>query len=350
MSNISNKLLNWYDKNKRDLPWRDIKDPYGIWVSEIMLQQTQVTTVIPYYDRFMTALPTIADLAQASEAQLHKLWEGLGYYRRVQYMHRAAQILVAEYGGKLPTTRDELIKLPGIGPYTAGAIASMAFGEAVSAIDGNVLRIYSRLHEIDTPIERVVTTSLVNKKVMDDMDPTRPGDFNQALMDLGSRICIPLGPKCSECPLNKDCKGHLNGTAEDYPVRLPKKARRKESYTILVLYQDGKIYLTRRPDEGLLARLWSFPMMKNFKSPSEVEEYLKNQGLQVHRIEKLPSSTHLFSHIEWDMIGYAADVRSLSVNEGDEGVWITPAMMEQNYSIPTAYKTYVEEVKNHGMD
>ncbi len=350
MSSISDKLLNWYDLHKRSLPWRDSSDPYAIWVSEIMLQQTQVTTVIPYFERFMKTLPTVFDLAAASEDELHKLWEGLGYYRRANYMHRAAKILVEDYGAKLPTSYDELIKLPGIGPYTAGAIASMAFGQAVSAIDGNVLRIYSRLYELDTPIERAVTISFVNKKVTETMDSSRPGDFNQALMDLGSRICIPLGPRCLDCPLNEDCAAYRHRTAEDFPVRLPKKARKKESYTVLVLRQEGRIYLTKRPEEGLLARLWGFPMMKDEKSPAEVENYLKSQGLSVENIKELPPSRHLFSHIEWDMTGYEVEVHGLSAHEDEAGVWVSPKEMSKEYSIPSAYRTYVQEVKNHGMD
>lgn len=350
MSIISNKLLDWYDRNKRTLPWRDLGDPYGIWVSEIMLQQTQVTTVIPYFERFMATLPTVSDLASVSETQLHKLWEGLGYYRRANNMHRAAQIIVEDYGGKLPSTRDELIKLPGIGPYTAGAIASMAFGEATSAIDGNVLRIYSRLHEIDTPIERVVTTSFVNQRVMEDMDSSRPGDFNQALMDLGSRICIPTGPKCGECPLKEDCQGYLNGTAEDYPIRLPKKTRKKQEFTVLVLRQDEQIQLVKRPEKGLLAGLWSFPMLEGFKEESEISDYLKSCGYSVHDIRKLPDSRHLFSHIEWDMIGYEVEVQALSVHEDRETLWATAEEIEAHYSVPTAYRTFLMEVKNYGMD
>lgn len=355
MSKLSNELLAWYDIHRRDLPWRGSKDPYKIWVSEIMLQQTQVNTVKPYYYRFIEALPNVYALSQASEEELHKLWEGLGYYNRVKNMKKAAMDLVENYNGKLPKSKKELMKLSGIGPYTAGAIASIAFNEVVSAIDGNVFRIYTRLYEIDTPIEQVKTKRLIDRKVMDTIDKKQPGEFNQALMDLGNDICTTTKPNCTECPLNNYCLAYSHSTMEEYPVRKAKKKKRVEKRTVLILIHNDKLLVSKRPEGGLLSGLWEFPNYLGHFSKEDVEKLLLEQGYIVNNIESLPKSKHLFSHVEWQMIAYQINLKSQQIMEpitpyGEVLKWISQEEVENDYALPTAFRNYLKEVDHDSVD
>ena len=343
LCDIAPPLLKWYDGHRRVLPWRENPAPYRVWVSEIMLQQTRVEAVKPYFERFMEALPGIPELAQAPEDKLLKLWEGLGYYNRARNLQKAAQAIMAEYGGRMPDSREELLKLPGIGSYTAGAVASIAYGRAVPAVDGNVLRVISR-YRADG---RDMLNDKVRKSVEEDlkavMPKDRPGDFNQALMELGAVVCIPNGaPKCGECPWEASCKAHIEGRETEFPKKAAKKARSIEKKTILVIQDAMRAAIRKRPAKGMLAGMYEFPSEEGHLSQEEVLALLKEKGLHPLRIQKLPDSRHVFTHKEWDMIGYAVRVDELEpVGGTQEGLlFIEPSLTEKEYPIPSAYAAY----------
>ena len=343
LCDIAPPLLKWYDGHRRVLPWRENPAPYRVWVSEIMLQQTRVESVKPYFERFMEALPGIPELAQAPEDKLLKLWEGLGYYNRARNLQKAAQAIMAEYGGRMPDSREELLKLPGIGSYTAGAVASIAYGRAVPAVDGNVLRVISR-YRADG---RDMLNDKVRKSVEEDlkavMPKDRPGDFNQALMELGAIVCIPNGaPKCGECPWEASCKAHIEGRETEFPKKAAKKARSIEKKTILVIQDAMRAAIRKRPAKGMLAGMYEFPSEEGHLSQEEVLALLKEKGLHPLRIQKLPDSRHVFTHREWDMIGYAVRVDELEpVGGTQEGLlFIEPSLTEKEYPIPSAYAAY----------
>lgn len=301
-------LLDWYDANKRDLPWRRTRDPYAIWVSEIMLQQTRVDTVIPYYQRFLFHLPTIRDLAEASEDVLLKLWEGLGYYSRVRNMQTAAQQMVSEYGGRFPRSYKEIRSLKGIGPYTAGAISSIAFQLPEPAVDGNIMRVLSRLFEVDYDIGLAANRKIFQRMMEMLIDPDRPGDFNQALMDLGSDIESPVNPRPEESPVKEFSAAYLNGTMDRYPIKAPKKKPLLMSYMGLIIRnQENQFLLEKNTQAGLLSGFWSFPLLeKSLLSLADDEkvavmEYIKTAyGLEVQwENHTFPSVQHIFSHRKW---------------------------------------------------
>ena len=343
--------LEWFYKNKRDLPWRQGKNAYGIWVSEIMLQQTRVEAVIPYYHRFMGALPDIKTLAKCPEDRLLKLWEGLGYYNRVRNMQKAARVIVEEYGGNMPKTYKEIVSLPGIGPYTAGAIASIAFGEKVPAVDGNVLRILSRVTEDDRDILKESTKKSVTAALQRVM-PQAAGDFNQALMEIGALVCIPNGePKCGQCPWQFCCEAWAHQSYDRFPVKTKAKARRIEDRTVLLIRDGQKILLGKRPGKGLLAGLYEFPNLEGHQGEEEILSFARAQGLEPLRIEKLPEAKHIFSHIEWHMIGYmvqVADVESYyATAEGclpSDYLLVDLDRVQREYAIPTAFEKYAKNV------
>jgi A/G-specific adenine glycosylase len=258
---ISSSLLNWYRVNKRSLPWRDRQpvDPYAVWVSEIMLQQTRVEAVIPYYEKWMRLFPTIRALADASEQDVLNAWEGLGYYSRARNLHNAARIVAEQYRGELPRDLDELGSLPGIGRYTLGAIASIAFGMDVPALDGNIKRVYSRIFDLSEPVDTPQGEKLLWELAEKQLPKGQAGDYNQALMDLGATICIPKNPRCLICPLMKICQARQNGTQNLRPVKSPKKAVPHHTHAAGVMLRDGSVLLARRPSEGLLGGMWEFP-------------------------------------------------------------------------------------------
>lgn len=339
---LTQPLLNWYRNNARDLPWRHTDDPYRIWVSEIMLQQTRVAAVLGYYDRFLRELPTIETLANASQDHLLKLWEGLGYYSRVRNMQKAAIQIVEQYKGAFPSSYDELISLSGIGEYTAGAIASAAFGIRVPAVDGNVLRVVTRITENDGDI----ADSKVKKAIREELFTILPESsddmriFNQAMMELGATVCVPNGlPKCDVCPAKDFCKAHLNHTIEQYPVKSAKKARRIEKKTVFVLLRDDQIALCKRTNEGLLAGLWEFPNIDSALTDEDVYDVLKAKGLSVLEWKKQISAKHIFTHIEWNMTGFVLQV----AGEGPkEFVWADrDTFME--YALPSAFAKFTQE-------
>ena len=257
---VTGRLLDWYNTHRRDLPWRESTDPYRVWVSEIMLQQTRVAAVLPYYRRWMEALPDVAALAAVEEDRLMKLWEGLGYYSRARNLQRAAKVVMENHGGRFPDTFEGLRALPGIGDYTAGAVASIAFHRPVPAVDGNVLRITARLAALGEDILSPGGRRLFTDMVAELVPPDRPGDFNQALMDLGATVCLPNGqPDCGACPLAALCAAHAAGRETDFPVKRKKQTRRREEMTVYLLLREGRIALRRREARGLLAGLWEFP-------------------------------------------------------------------------------------------
>jgi len=300
MSRLSSRLLNWYNKNKRTLPWRGHPDPYAVWVSEIMLQQTRVETVIPYFEKWMKLFPSVKALAKASEQDVLNVWEGLGYYSRARNLHKAAKIVAETYKGKLPGDLDVLIKLPGIGRYTVGAIASIAFGMDEPALDGNLKRVYARLFDISAPIDSTEGEAILWKLAKDNLPRGKAGDFNQALMDLGATICIPKRPRCLICPLMKECKALEKGTQEIRPVKKPKKDVPHYIHAAGVIIEKGKVLLFQRPPNGLLGGMWEFPNGRVDNDPAKgVVKTLKvGYNLKVQRKEALGIFQHAYTHFK----------------------------------------------------
>ena len=320
---MARALLAWYERNKRDLPWRDRPSAYRTWVSEIMLQQTRAEAVKPYYLRFLAALPTVKDLADADDDRLLKLWEGLGYYSRARNLKRAAQVIMREHNGAIPSSPEALLKLPGIGLYTAGAIASIAYGVPVPAVDGNVLRVCARLFADPADIALEQTKRDVSARLLRAMPQDRPGDFNQALMELGACVCLPKSPKCEACPLADHCLAHAQGRTADFPVRSPKKPRRVEERQLLILRFEDKLALRRRPPKGLLAGLWELP--EAFELPEEL----------VLSREPAGRAVHIFTHIEWHMTAERVNLRRPSENAAF--MWVTREQLEREYALPSAF-------------
>lgn len=347
LDRIAKPLLDWYDGGRRVLPWREDPKPYYVWLSEIMLQQTRVEAVKPYFDRFITKVPDIAALAALEEDKLVKLWEGLGYYNRVRNLQKAAQMIIKEYEGNMPSDYTQLLKLPGIGSYTAGAIASIAFGKPVPAVDGNVLRVLSRLRTDGEDILSQKTKSRVEEELAAVIPEDRPGDFNQALMELGAMVCIPNGePKCRECPWYDFCEARITNKTSEFPKKKSKKARTIEEKTVLVIKDEDKAAFHRRPDKGLLAGMYEFPMMEGHRTKEEVLEYLKEINLKVLHIQPIGEAKHIFSHKEWHMTGYAIRVDELerpnSKNTGVEWLFIDRKEAREKYPIPSAYAAYTD--------
>lgn len=342
-------LLVWYNSNKRILPWREDKNPYRIWVSEIMLQQTRVEAVKPYFDRFMKELPDTVHLAAAGEERLLKLWEGLGYYNRVRNMQKAARIIVEEYGGAFPKDYEAIIKLPGIGDYTAGAIASISFEESVPAVDGNVLRILSRLLLYEEDILSLKAKRQA-KEVLEPLMPEHcPGDFNQALMELGATVCLPNGaPHCHECPWKELCLAYKEGCWQDYPKKSAKKPRKIEEKTILIIGDGERILLHKRPSKGLLAGMYELPSIDGYADEEAVVAEVRRLGFSPLRIQQRGEAKHIFTHKEWHMKGYGilvepADFATVSPNEPEDGyVMVSKEETKQDYPIPSAFFAFTK--------
>ena len=335
-------LLPWYEKNKRDLPWRRDQEPYHVWLSEIMLQQTRVEAVKGYYTRFLEKLPTIADLAEADDELIHKLWEGLGYYSRVRNLKKAAQVIMERHNGIFPGEYEAVLALPGIGEYTAGAICSIAFNLPTPAVDGNVLRVISRLTADDTPIDNPVFKRKVRDNLAD-VYPKEAGAFTQALMELGATLCGPNWmPRCEECPCHKFCRGALTGTAEQFPVKSAKKPRKVEEKTVFILSCDGSYALQKRPDKGLLAGLWQFPNCPGKLSMESALQEVERMGLKPREVFRQVERRHIFTHIQWEMNGIYLEV---AAPEGDYH-WFTAEQVRQETALPTAFRQFWEELEN----
>ncbi len=316
---FTDALLQWYDRHKRTLPWRGVGDAYAVLVSEIMLQQTRAAAVIPYYDRFMAQLPTVEALAACDEERLLKLWEGLGYYSRARNLKKCARAVVEDHGGRFPRTAAELQKLPGIGPYTAGAIASIAFGEKEPAVDGNVLRVMARLTEDGDDVTDQRVRDRWTAYLRDRMGH-RPGDLNQSFMDLGSLVCLPKSPLCDGCPLAPFCGAYAHGTQGDYPNRGEKKAKRQEALTVFAVTSGDSFLIRRRPEKGLLSGLYELPNLPGHLSQAEIGQALTALGLRPLGAWQILQRQHVFTHVVWHM-----QVVRLAVERADVPgcVWYT---------------------------
>ncbi|MGF2022730.1 A/G-specific adenine glycosylase [Enterococcus casseliflavus] len=357
-------FLTWYHKEKRNLPWRATNDPYAIWISEIMLQQTRVETVIGYFYRFMEQFPTIQDLAAAEEQKLLKVWEGLGYYSRARNLKAAAQQIVAEFDGEMPQSIEEIRSLKGIGPYTAGAIGSIAFGLPEPAIDGNVMRVVSRLFCIEADIAKASSRRPFDEAMRTIISPDEPGEFNQALMDLGSRICTPTTPKCEECPISQYCLAYAENRQTDFPVK-SKKAKPKDVYYIAGAIEDqGSFLLVQRPETGLLASMWHFPLVEVTKEQYEALQrtWAKEEQLQLDLIAEdnaleifpdLPvvwqkrhfgEITHIFSHLKWHVLLFYGRKRGELTLQDSE--WAAKESF-QNYVFPKPQQKLVDQLKKY---
>lgn len=357
-------FLTWYHKEKRNLPWRATNDPYAIWISEIMLQQTRVETVIGYFYRFMEQFPTIQDLAAAEEQKLLKVWEGLGYYSRARNLKAAAQQIVAEFDGEMPQSIEEIRSLKGIGPYTAGAIGSIAFGLPEPAIDGNVMRVVSRLFCIEADIAKASSRRPFDEAMRTIISPDEPGEFNQALMDLGSRICTPTTPKCEECPISQYCLAYAENRQTDFPVK-SKKAKPKDVYYIAGAIEDqGSFLLVQRPETGLLASMWHFPLVEVTKEQYEALQrtWATEEQLQLDLIAEddaleifpdLPvvwqkrhfgEITHIFSHLKWHVLLFYGRKRGELTLQDSE--WAAKESF-QNYVFPKPQQKLVDQLKKY---
>ena len=339
---VTRPLLAWYDAGHRDLPWRRTRDPYRIWLSEIMLQQTRVEAVIPYYERFLAACPDVRALAEASEQTYLKLWEGLGYYSRVRNLHRAAQIVCESYGGRMPADYAALRALPGIGDYTAGAVASIAFGIPEPAVDGNVLRVIARLTGDERPIDAAKVKRDMRAQAAAVLPADRPGAFNQAMMELGAVVCIPNGaPRCGDCPLMHLCRAFHEQTTGHIPVRTPKKARAVVHRTVLLPRCGALVGIRRRPDTGLLARMWELPAYEQALEPAALRARLAADGWQVARLRALRPARHVFTHVEWHMTGCYAELAA----PADGLTWVTPAELRGAYALPAAFRPFLQVIE-----
>lgn len=332
-------LLEWYDHYARDLPWRRNSSPYRIWVSEMMLQQTRVDTVIPYYLRFLEAFPDMETLAEADEDRLLKIWQGLGYYSRVRNMKKAAAHVLEHYGGKLPEKVVELRRIPGIGPYTAGAVASIAYGHPEILMDGNVLRVMARVGGVDRDVRRGETQQEIQSQLEVLISRERPGDFNQAMMEIGAIRCLPNGdPLCGDCPLAAFCLAFKQGRTAEIPVKAPKKPRQIQERTILLLEHDGRLAVARRPSGGLLGGLWGFPMIEGKLGTEAGAAWLREAGYGVERTLALGEKKHLFTHLEWHMTGIFAEIGLLP--DSDANLWLSPEEIQRDCALPKAFLLY----------
>lgn len=336
-------VVAWYRKHRRDLPWREHPDAYRVWVSEIMLQQTRVEAVKPYYERFLEAFPDVAALAEAEEDKLLKMWEGLGYYNRVRNMQKAAQQVMTEHNGRFPQSYDEILKLSGIGNYTAGAISSFAYGIAKPAVDGNVLRVVSRLLASDADIMKASTRAQMERLIEEVIPIDAAADFNQGLIEIGAIVCVPNGePKCEICPVAHLCKAKAQNIQMELPVKTKAKARRIEKRTVLIFRDNETVAIRKRPVKGLLAGLYELPNVEGHLTRKEVIEYGKEIGLTPIRVKKLASDKHIFSHVEWHMIGYEVLVDELEKNCSEKMIFAGREEIDRKYSIPSAFEAYIE--------
>ena len=384
LDEIAEPLLRWFHSEKRALPWREEPTPYRVWVSEIMLQQTRVEAVKPYFERFVAALPDVRALARADENTLMKLWEGLGYYSRARHLQSAARLICSDHGGEIPAHFDSLLALPGIGRYTAGAVASIAFGERRPAVDGNVLRVIMRLLACPADILKESTKRAVEEALITRL-PEDAGNFNQALMELGALICLPRGAAhCPSCPLERLCLAKEANLQAELPQKTPPKRRRTEKLTIFLLAKNDKIALEKRPAQGLLAGLWGFPAMEGHLKKKEAAEALQAIGLIPAKLHALPAAQHIFSHITWQMVGWRVELAE-PLSEGGASVptsapassesttpnaqpkrlllheaaspydiqkktplllWATAQEIADTYSVPAAYRSYFPYIRS----
>ena len=342
---IQQNLLHWFDKNKRDLPWRKTKDPYKIWVSEIMLQQTRVDTVIAYYNRFIESFPTVEDLAAADEQDVLKHWQGLGYYSRARNLHKGAQMVREQFGGEFPKEPDKVKKIPGIGPYTAGAILSIAFNLPYPAVDGNVLRVFSRVFAIKEDIAQPQTVKLIQQKAAAYMPEGHEGNFTEALMELGALICIPVSPLCLTCPLFHQCEARLQGIQDELPVKRMKAKPRPMHMVFCIIGCGTEILIVQNPFGRLLKGMWGFPGQEGSTGKDEetVERILTELGIAASGVQKWGTARHIFTHMDWDMHIYRCEAESKQA-VGQPHRWIGKEETDQ-YPFPKVYQKILSRIK-----
>lgn len=340
LKQIAAPLVAWYRENKRELPWRRDKNPYHVWISEIMLQQTRIEAVIEHYYAFMEALPDVASLAAVEEEKLLKLWEGLGYYSRARNLKKAAIKIMDTFGGEFPKTKKELLTLPGIGDYTAGAIASICFNEPVPAVDGNVLRVLARLRA-DARNVLLPETKKSAEALITEIIPADAGDFNEGIMELGETVCLPNGlPLCNQCPLCAYCKAYHEGVTDTLPVRIKTGGRKTEQKTVFLFTTlTGETAIHKRGDKGLLAGLFELPNTEGFLGEAQIRAFAAEHGLQVKNITFLKDTKHIFTHIEWKLKVYEVLVE----NTNDHYIWCTPAELRDTYALPTAFSKCIDK-------
>ena len=338
LSAIAEPLLPWFEANKRDLPWRRDREPYHVWLSEIMLQQTRVEAVKAYYLRFLEAAPDVAALAALPEDRLLKLWEGLGYYNRARNLQKCAREIVSR-GGAFPRTKAELLQLPGIGDYTAGAIASICFEQPAAAVDGNVLRVCARLTDDTRPVDTPAYKKELEAALSAVYPAGRCGDFTQSLMELGATVCVPNGaPHCDGCPLRGLCRAHAHGTMLKLPVKLPKRARREEQRTVSLLRCGDRIAVEKRPARGLLAGLWQLPNADRLLDEAAIGTWAAEQGLGDVELRSARDGRHIFTHITWEMRCYTLTC----AHAAPQFTWVTAEQLHGEVSLPTAFRQFLD--------
>lgn len=343
---IAAPLLAWFDVNKRILPFRTLSTPYRVWVSEIMLQQTRVSTALPYFERFVEKLPTVESLALCGEDELFKLWEGLGYYSRVHNMQKAARVMITEHGGELPADFDALKALPGIGDYTAGAIASICFHLPITAVDGNVLRVFARLLNDDGDVLAPEAKKRLTAQVKACQSAERPGDFNEALMELGALICVPNGaPHCDDCPLSQLCAACAIGNQADLPVKKPLRKRRCEKLSVVVVLCENRILLEKRPKSGLLAGMWQPLVLDGHLNAEQICAELADREVFVREICEGDASTHIFTHLEWHMRNVIC--RDDAAALPPHCVFASSEELREIYAVPSAFAGAMNLLKKH---
>jgi A/G-specific adenine glycosylase len=347
---LRRRLLAWYEDNRRRLPWRETRDPYRIWVSEVMLQQTQVNTVLPYYRRFLRRFPTLRKLAGADLEEVLKLWEGLGYYARARNLHRAAGILVACCDGRIPDRWEEFRALPGVGDYIAAAVLSIAFDRPLAVVDGNVKRVLARLLTMAAPANHTASHRIFQSQADQLLDRRRPGDFNQALMELGALVCTPTSPNCAICPLIRCCAAHRGGTVAHYPRRLASRPVPEVQISVGVVFKNGRVLITRRPEQGLLGGLWEFPggKLREGETPAAacVREIKEEANLDVVIAEPLAQVRHAYSHFRIHMHVFCCRIIAgrVRLNGPADHRWIRIADIDR-FAFPKANHKFIPLLK-----
>jgi A/G-specific adenine glycosylase len=342
-------LLAWFEREKRQLPWRETKDPYRIWISEVMLQQTRVAAVIPFYERFLEVFPDVASLAKAKDGPLMKSWEGLGYYARVRNLREAAKTIVKKYQGKLPTSRDELLLLKGFGAYTAASVASLAFGEDCAAVDGNVMRVLARVTAIESDTRKAAAKREFQRIAEALLPQGRAGQFNEALMELGATVCKPKNPACEACPIRRYCRAFAEGRVNELPRRSPKAEIPHHQIAIAVVHKNGKVLIALRPSEGLLGNLWEFPggKLKGEESLEECcrRETLEETGLEVEVGKRFSVVEHSFTHFRITLHAFHCRyVSGKATPKTSQKIrWVKLADLDE-YAFPKANKKIIEDL------
>ncbi|WP_078429133.1 A/G-specific adenine glycosylase [Alkalihalobacterium alkalinitrilicum] len=342
------QLVNWFEEHKRDLPWRKTRDPYRIWVSEIMLQQTRVDTVIPYYNNFIQKFPTLQDLAFAEEQEILKAWEGLGYYSRVRNLQAAVREVAEEYGGKVPDTKEKISQLKGVGPYTAGAVLSIAYNKPEPAVDGNVMRVISRVLLIEEDIGKVKTRTIFERALSKMISKQKPSEFNQGLMELGALVCTPKSPGCLLCPVREYCRAYHAGKEKSLPIKEKKtKVKAKDMAAIVLRNNTGEVLIERRPETGLLAKLWQFPNIETIKDAKQqhesLREYLKTEyAMTVEVGEIVQKVKHVFSHLIWSISVYEGTILSEKPIDNDNIRWVNENSIE-SFPFPVSHQKIIAQ-------